>query len=215
MAAAKTALGEGPRIFPGGLIPGSGPWGRVWGETLSGSLAAVLAASLIVYGLRLLLRFQRQETIWIDAVNRASLAALTVVGLLPFAYWWSRFPAIAVFDRGVALLFTAGIGLGLALNHLLVRLAAMLPDEILRQDARMLAQIDQSLLLGLFGFAALDWWLPRWLPHLPAAWSPMILAVHDLRFALLLLGALIPLALTMTLIWKTKETIIAGVFRDT
>ena len=213
LAAAKTALGEGPRIFPGALPLGSGPWARMGSDTLSACLAALLAAGLVCYGLRQLVRFQAQEQIWIAAVTRASLAAVAVIGLLPFAYWWSRFPGQPIFERGVALLFAAGIGLGLALNHLLVRLAAMLPDEILRQDSRLLSSIDQSLLLGLLTFAALDWWLPVWLARLPESWGPVILTLHELRFSLLLLGALIPLALTMTLLWKAKETIVEGVFR--
>ena len=61
--------------------------------------------------------------------------------------------------------------------------------------------------------AILDWWLPAWLPLLPASWSPWLLEIHDFRSMILLLGALIPLALTMTLLWKAKETIMAGVFR--
>lgn len=214
LAAAKTALGEGPRIFPILWGSGMGPWGRVLGDTLTACLMAMVASGLVWYGLRQMVRFQPQEQIWIAAVNRASLAAMMVLGLLPFAHWWSRYPAHPLFDRGVALLFAAGILLGLALNHLLIRLAAMLPDEILRQDARLLARVDQALLVALLAFAAVDWWMPSWIVRVPDAWGPVVLAVHELRSPLLLLGALIPLALTMTLLWKAKETIIAGVFRD-
>lgn len=213
LTAARTALGEGPRLISGGWGGALGPWGRVVADTLSATLLALAAGGLVWFGLRQLLRFQPQEVIWIGAVHRALLGTTAVLGLLPFAHWWSRYPNQVLFDRGVALLFAAGIVLGLALNHLLVRLAAMLPDPILRQDAHLLSRFNQTLLLGLLAFAAVDWWLPRWLPLLPARWLPPILLVHELRSTLILLGVLIPLALTMTLLWKAKETIVAGVFR--
>ena len=214
LAAAKTALGESPRMFPGGMSLGPGDWGRVLGDTLAGSFMALVAAGLVCHGLRQLVRFQEQERIWISAVNRASLAALLVLGLLPFAYWWSRFPSQPLFERGIALLFVSGIAFGLALNHVLVRLAAMLPDVILRQDSRLLSRINRTLLVFLLVFAVLDGWLHRGMSRLPETWVRLLLELHELRFVVLLLGALIPMALTMTLLWKSKETIIAGVFRN-
>ncbi len=213
LTAAKTAFGEGPKLLPGYLGGLLGPWGQVIGETLGACLLALAAGGLVWHGLRQLVRFQPQEDIWIRAVNRASLGALAVLGLIPFAYWWSRYPRQPVFDRGVALLFAAGVLFGLALNHLMVRLAVMLPDPILRQDAQMLSRFNRALLSGLLLFGALDWWLPRWLTFVPVHWSPWLLEIHEFRTMILLLGALIPLALTMTLLWKAKETIMAGVFR--
>ena len=213
LAAAKTVLGEGPRVFQGPWGDLFGPWGRVLGETLAACLPGMAATGLILYGLRQLVRFHPQERIWTAAVEWASFASLLLLGLLPFAHWWSRFPAQPLFSRGVALLFFAGVGFGLALSHLLVRLAAMLPDEILRGDTRLFAGVNRFLLLGLLVLAAGDFGLVQLAARLPPGWAMLIEALHDNRAGLLLLCALIPLALTMTLVWKAKETIMAGVFR--
>jgi len=221
LAAARLLLGEGPRVYLGPWGEIFGPWGRVWGETLGASCLALGATGLVAYGLRQLVNFQAQESIWIGSVNRASWAVTAVLGLLPFAHWWSRFPQEAFFVKGVALLFVAGVFFALALDHLLFRLAAMLPDKILRADARLLSQINRFLLLGLLVGATVSVSFQRWIASRPAdwvlnptgRWLPWVMAGQEQRSVWLLLGALIPLALTMTLAWKTKETIMVGVFR--
>ena len=213
LASAKTVLGEGPRILQGPWGDLFGPWGRVLGETFSACLPGLAAMGLILYGVRQLIRFQPQERIWTTAVSWASLSALMLLSLLPFAHWWSRFPAQSLFGRGVLLLFLAGISFGLALSHLLVRLAAMLPDEILRSDTRLFARVNRVLLLGLLGLASVDFMFVQFAARLPPTWAIIAEVFHENRAGLLLLCALSPLALTMTLVWKAKETIVAGVFR--
>jgi hypothetical protein len=171
------------------------------------------ATSLIWYGLSQVVRFQPQERIWTRAVTWASYSSILILGLMPFAHWWSRYPAQPLFVRGLYLLFFAGVSFGLALSHLLVRLSAMLPDEILRGDTRLFARVNQVLLLALMAMVALDYAIVRFIAQIPPAWLLVAAALHDNRSAFLLLGALIPLAVTMTLVWKAKETIIAGVYR--
>ena len=56
-------------------------------------LPPLIATSLLFYGVTLLGRFQKQERIWINALERAKIFALVNIGLSPFIYWWSRLPA--------------------------------------------------------------------------------------------------------------------------
>ena len=89
----------------------------------------VLAASaLVLYGVHQFDRFQPQERIWAAAVERARLSAMLLLALAPFAVWWGRRPEEPFFAHSMVLLLVAGLAFLLALNHLLVRLAAMLPD---------------------------------------------------------------------------------------
>ena len=214
LAAAKIVLGEGPRVLQGPWGDIFGSWGRVLGETLSACLPGMAAMGLMLYGIRQLVRFQPQERVWRTAVACASGTGCLVLGLLPFAHWWSRFPAQPLFGWGLVLLFLGGVAFGLALCRLLVRLSAMLPDEILRSDTRLFAGVNQVLLLGLLLLAVGDFAFVRFAARLPPGLAQIAEALHDNRAGLLLLCALIPLALTMTLVWKAKETITAGVFRS-
>ena len=49
-----------------------------------------------------------------------------------------------------AIMIFAGIGFMMSLNHVLLRLSAMLPDEVLRSDVRLFAGMNGGL-IGVFG----------------------------------------------------------------
>ena len=91
----------------------------------------------------------------------------------------------------------------------------MLPDETLRQETRQFTAINRGLLVALLLLAAAYVFL-RQMPHLPV---PVLIQVVRLErmnewsvLMLVLLLALLPLALTMALLWKTKEVILESVF---
>ena len=100
----------------------------------------------------------------------------------------------------------------LMLNHVLLRLSAMLPDETLRSETRFFTGVNQALVLSQVVLALGEILLLRWVNA-----PPLLARVRDsLDYSktwLVLLLTLLPVALTMTLLWKTKEVIVASVFR--
>jgi hypothetical protein len=176
-----------------------------------GVLPPVLAAALLFYGVWQTGTFQQQERVWAAAQERAQLLALFNLGLSPFLYWSGQVPqnqyfAIAglVFNLG-GLLFLATV------NTLIERLAAMLPDATLRAEAPLFTGINRWLILMMLVLAVLfviALQSPKLAGHFPRALE--LIARNPRWFALPFV--LIALAMTMALLWKTKEVILRSVF---
>jgi hypothetical protein len=169
-------------------------------------LAALVVSALIWAGLEQLHAFQSQERIWRRALHRAQFLAVADTGLAPFLFWWHRFPNVPLFAWSIALLFLSSLGLLLQINGVLQRLSAMLPDETLRAETRLFTTFNISFLLlvlaGLAGFFLLS----------RVAYPPDIVqrGLEVLRAAgvwLALFMVLLPLAMTLALVWKIKEVI--------
>lgn len=176
-----------------------------------GVLPPILANGLLCYALLQIGYFQRQERIWQRARERCQLFALLNLGLSPFLYWWKMMPQVLHYQFAVLVLALSGLLLLFSVNQLLQRLAAMLPDETLRLEARLFTNLDLYLLLGTVLLGA-GWVGLSHLKALPAWWLPFEDLAMRAGILLLLLLTLLPLALTMALIWKIKETILASVF---
>jgi hypothetical protein len=177
----------------------------------AGILPPVLALGLVLYGVGLMAAFQPRERVWRRALERVRVLALINLGLAPFLYWWRLMPEVTHYQVAVAGLAAGGLAFLAALNAALRRLVAMLPDETLRLEVRLFTHLNLGLLaaLGLCGV------LLRLGPALGAGanWSPLLLELWlHLGSAALLVLALLPVALTMTLLWKIKEAILHSVF---
>ena len=185
-----------------------------WTNMLSsfGVVPVVATTGLVLFGLLQMGGFQRQERIWRAALDRAQLLAVINVGLSPFVYWWSHAPHQSFFGAMLLLLVLTGLIFLSQMNVLLVRLAAMLPDETLRLETRQFAPINRVLLALTLLLVIANAALARFPLSLPESlafatgwieragqWFPMLLV-------------LLPLAMTMALIWKTKEVILESVF---
>jgi hypothetical protein len=97
------------------------------------------------------------------------------------------------------------------LNLVLKRLAAMLPDETLRQETRQFTALNRWLLVLLLFFSIVILWLTGMPPSaLPV--GKLIVLGQPVQRLLLIFFILLPLAMTMALIWKTKEVILDAVF---
>jgi hypothetical protein len=171
----------------------------------------LVATSLLLFGLWQLGAFQKQERAWRAALDRARLIGLVNFFLCPFLYWWNKIPDEPFFTLVVALLALSGLLFLFNLNLVLARLGEMLPDETLRQETRQFTVINRGLLVVLLLLAGAYVFLVQ-MPNLPA---PLMMVPARLeRFSLwsLLMLALLPLALTMALIWKTKEVVLESVF---
>ena len=176
-----------------------------------GMLPALFATGLLLYGLWQMGRFQKQERPWRNVLDRAQLSGLINFGLCPFLYWQNKMPAQPFFNWAVFGLVLSAILFLFNLNVVLKQLGAMLPDETLRQETRHFTQLNRWLLVALllcattYVFAMND-------PRLFAKLGDFFPWINRFTFWALIFFALLPLAMTMALIWKTKEVILDSVF---
>lgn len=169
------------------------------------------ATGLLAFGLWQLDSFQKQERPWRNALDRAKLLALINVGLSPFVFWWNHAPGVFWFAASLWVLTVSGWFFIFTLNTVLLRLAAMLPDETLRQETRQFASLNHILLLALLLVAAIRAAVEN-IPQVPQQYVPILVLWDRGASWFELLLALLPLAMTMALIWKTKEVIMDSVF---
>jgi len=166
---------------------------------------------LLLYGLWQMSDFQKQERPWRNALDRAKLLGLVNVGLCPFLYWQQKMPEQPFFNAAVFVLVLSALLFLFNLNAVLKQLGAMLPDETLRHETLLFTALNRWLLAGLLflGVAFVVFiHSARWQLALGnfSGW------VNRLGFWALTFFALLPLAMTMALIWKTKEVILDSVF---
>lgn len=181
-------------------------WLKPWGFA-----PAFAAMALPLYGLWLMNDFQKQERPWRRALDRACLPALVNVGLCPFLYWHDKMPAQPFFNYAILVLGLSATLFLFNLNVLLKQLGAMLPDETLRHETRQFTALNRGLVAALLLFGIAYVVLIRD-PRLPVAFGAIFGWLQDFGFWGLALFALLPLAMTMALIWKTKEVILDSVF---
>jgi hypothetical protein len=155
--------------------------------------------------------FQKQERPWRSALDRAQLLGLVNVGLCPFLYWHNQMPDQPFFNAAIFLLALSAILFLFNLNVVIRQLGAMLPDEMLRHETRQFTTFNRWLLAVLL-FFGLAYAILLQDPRLPAALGALFGWLQDFGFWGLTLFALLPLAMTMALIWKTKEVILDSVF---
>jgi hypothetical protein len=176
-----------------------------------GVLPLVAINGLLLYGLWQMGEFQKQERPWRLALDRAFLLALVNLGLCPFLYWHNRLPDLSFFNYAVMVLALSGVLFLFNLNLVLRRLAAMLPDETLRQETRQFTALNRWLLVVLLFLFTGFFWLTK-LPHPNLPVGNLVSLAGRLSSLLLIFFILLPLAMTMALIWKTKEVILDAVF---
>lgn len=166
---------------------------------------------LLLYGLWMLGAFQKQERPWRNALDRTKLLALVNFGLSPFLYWWNRIPEQPFFVIAVGMLALSAFLFLFNLNLVLHRLGAMLPDEALRIETRQYTAFNRNLLAVLALIAAIYICLAE-SPNLPLEFRAFLFWLNRGSLWLLMFLVLLPLAMTMALIWKTKEVILDSVF---
>jgi hypothetical protein len=97
------------------------------------------------------------------------------------------------------------------INQMLRRLAAMLPDEMLRTETRTFVSLNTWMLSAALGSLAVYIALTDW------RGAPRLIGRHwaDLQILgewLVLFLTLMPTAVTLALLWKIKEAIFTGFF---
>lgn len=196
--------------LPATLIVGFGTAVLGWFNALS-IVPVLVTSGLLLYGLWQFGAFQKQERPWRVALDRARLVALVNFGLSPFLYWWNRMPENPFFSLVVGLVSVTGLLFLFNLNLVIARLGEMLPDETLRQETRQFTALNRTLLVGLVALLGIFLFLLR-MPVLPGSLLIVLAGLQHYSQPLLLLFVLLPLSLTMALLWKTKEVIMDSVF---
>lgn len=183
-----------------------GAWlGRV------GYIPPIVTSALLCYGTWLLGSFQPQERIWVSAHSRTLMLAMLLVGLSPFIYWWERVPSNNYFAMAALMFSLSELAFLYCLNLAIERLGAMLPDETLRQETRHFTAINRWLIiLLLVGGVAL--FAMMHVPRLPESLAKLARIIYDQQRWFALPFVLFPVAVTMALLWKTKEIILESVF---
>ncbi len=196
--------------LPAALIVCIGIASAGWFQ-MYGVVPPVVVTGLVAFGLWQLDSFQKQERPWRNALDRAKIFALINIGLSPFVFWWNHGPDLVFFDISVGVLALSAWFFIFSLNTVLLRLGAMLPDETLRHETRQFTSLNQSLLLILLVLKSVRAVIAR-IPHLPEQLQSLLGVWDRWGTLLLILMGLLPLAMTMALIWKTKEVIMESVF---
>ena len=176
-----------------------------------GFIPAVAVCALLVYGLWQMADFQKQERPWRHALDRAQMLAVVLLGLCPFIYWHNRVPEQTFFTAAVWVMELAGVIFLFNLNLVLTRLGAMLPDETLRHETRQFTALNRWLLVALLFFSIAFICLVQ-LGQPTARLGSALIWLSRFSDLLLIFFMLLPLAMTMALIWKTKEVILDAVF---
>jgi hypothetical protein len=176
-----------------------------------GFLPALAAAGLLIFGLWQMGDFQKQERPWRNALDRARLLGLVNFGLCPFLYWHNRMPRETFFSAALFVLVLSAVLFLFNLNVVLKQLGAMLPDETLRHETGLFTALNRWLLALLF-LLSNAYVVLLHVSQQPLEFGILILWLNRLGLWLLTFFALLPLAMTMALIWKTKETILNSVF---
>ena len=197
VVSAQTAIGRGEWLKPLGFAP------------------VVLVMALLGYGTHLLGKFQTQERVWINALERARLVALINLGLSPFLFFWSKLPGNLFFTITVDVFCLTLLVFLYLLNTVLARLAAMLPDETLRSETKLFTRLNHTILLIIIPTLPFYFAL-RGTAKLPRVIVEVVIFFERggvmLELMIVMLFILLPVAMTMALLWKTKEVIMTGVF---
>jgi hypothetical protein len=176
-----------------------------------GLIPALAATGLLIFGLWQMSDFQKQERPWRNALDRAKLLGLVNFGLCPFLHWHNRMPRETFFSAAIFILVLSAVLFLFNLNVVLKQLGAMLPDETLRHETGLFTALNRWLLALLF-LLSIAYVVLLHVSQMPLEFGVLVVWLNRLGLWLLTFFALLPLAMTMALIWKTKETIFDSVF---
>jgi hypothetical protein len=174
-------------------------------------LPPMVVTGWLVFGLWQLGSFQKQERIWVSALDRAKLIALVNLGLSPFLFWWREMPEEPHYTAVMGVMVVSGLLFLSDLNLVLHRLSAMLPDESLRQETKYFTTLNRFLVLGILVVGLVFYLLVRF-PEVLPSWSDLLGRLEPGTLWLMVFLVLLPLAMTMALLWKIKEVILDGLF---
>lgn len=172
---------------------------------------ALVLNAVLWHGLRQFRDFHPQERIWQQALHRAEMFAIVNTGLAPFLFWWHRFPFVPFYFVCVNFLAVSGYLFLIQINQVLRRLAAMLPDEMLRVETRTFSAMNTLMFFAaMAGLAACL--AVTYIHRPPQSIGRGWLDLQTIGQWLVLFLTLMPAAVTLALLWKIKEAIFTSFF---
>lgn len=172
----------------------------------------VVSATLLV-SIFLLGEFKKNEKSWIELLDRAKFFGIINLLLSPFIYWRLKVPEISAFSVAVWLFFVSNTLFLLIINRIIQHLSRMLPENTLREDAKTYGDLNQYMLAGLLVVLILGY-AGNGFKNLPAPIGDLLFLLSRYYQWILTFIVVVPLAITMALLWKTKEVILTGIFID-
>ena len=171
---------------------------------------ALFANLLLVYALWELGRCGRRTPRWQAGLFRSRFLAIMMAGLTPFLQWWKVIPGRDHFQFAVFAFLLAGLLFLGHLTMLLLRLAELLDESPLEDEARLFLGVNLPLLgaVALVACAVMAVGYSPWRPSLVVVFAPWF---YRLGFGVLVM-VLLPLALNMTLVWKLKQGLLDQAF---
>ncbi len=169
-------------------------------------ISAILLVSVFFLG-----EFKKSEKSWEELLDRAKFFGIINLSLSPFIYWRLKVPEISAFSVAVWLFFVSNAFFLIIINRIIQQLTKMLPENTLREDAKTYGDLNQYMLIVLLIILILG--------YAGNGFKGLSLPVTDFLFLIsryyqwiLTFVIVVPLAITMALLWKTKEVILIGVF---
>lgn len=165
------------------------------------------ATCVVLFATHLLARVEFSDTQWNVTTDRCRVFALVATGMSPFIYWWARIPEQPFFLAAMHGLILVAIVLLLGLNRLLVELAGHLNNDLELQEAKLFAGVNRWLLTNTLVVTILFFIVYR-LRSLPSSIANFVGVIDQAGLFIALFLIVLPLALTMTIVWKLKEAVL-------
>ncbi len=173
----------------------------------------IVAAALYFWGLLILRKVTPFSPAWSHSLRMALLLGFLLFYFSPFIYWWERRPLIDHLSVNVfALVFTVTWILW-TINTLVEVISNQLNDKVFMIEARLCRwSVGLFMIIPLLVFLILS--TLRASQH----GVPLAQFLHNLLYArhayLLFAGFVMPMTLTLTMIWRTKKRSIAQVIAE-
>jgi hypothetical protein len=173
----------------------------------------IISSAILLIAIFFIGNFKKSEKKWGVLIDRAKFFGIINLSLSPFIYWRLKVPEITAFSVAVWLFFVSNVFFLLILNRIIQQLTMMLPDKTLRLDAKNYGDLNQYMFLLLLIILFLAY-LDNFFKDLPGTVSEFLITVSRFHQWIITVVIVIPLAMTMALLWKTRETILTNIFNE-
>ena len=169
--------------------------------------------ALLGYGVFGLGRINRDDPAWQSSVFHTRLTAILLCGMAPYLMWRDWIPHEDVFLFGAQTFAFVACVFVIQLNFILYRLARSLPNPVLESDTRMFSRLNLAMLMfilllvvGYLAASRMQWFTT------PGLLANLIETIDHQGSLLLTLLMLPSVATTLSMIWKTRQTVMTMVF---
>ena len=180
-----------------------------------GIFPALGTSVVLFYGVVKLGRFRRDSRAWQRSLERARWYGLFLMGLSPFLYWWCRIPESTYLRIAAMVLIVISMLFLAQLNVILRKLTDMLPDLTLRSETAFMAKFNFAILAFVGAAQVFFFSLDRLSVYEATRWLSQqhLWLLRPVEIVVLLLMVM-PVAITMAIMWKVKELVLASVFEQ-